>query len=156
MTRQARDDWRHKVFYVGVDLAKRKHSAAVIRDDGKRLVRGFGFPNTKEGFEALLARLASAGAHAAESQVCLEATGHYGRNLMAFLEARGYEVFEVNPLLTASWRRATSVRKVRTTRSTRRRWRCGSWPGTPRRAGVPRTSRTTSGLSRGPAPPSPT
>ena len=113
MTRQARDDWRHKVFYVGVDLAKRKHSAAVIRDDGKRLVRGFGFPNTKEGFEALLARLASAGAHAAESQVCLEATGHYGRNLIAFLEARGYEVFEVNPLLTASWRRATSVRKVK-------------------------------------------
>ena len=101
------------MFYIGIDLAKRKHSAAVVRDDGKRLVRGFSFPNNSEGFEALLARLASVGAAPGESRVCLEATGHYGRNLIAFLEGRGYEVFEVNPLLTANWRRATSVRKVK-------------------------------------------
>ena len=102
-----------KVFYVGIDLAKRKHSASVVRDDGKRLVRGFAFPNSAEGFAALLARLAKVGATGDSSKVCLEATGHYGRNLIAFLEGRGYEVFEVNPLLTASWRRATSVRKVK-------------------------------------------
>ena len=101
------------MFYVGIDLAKRRHSASVVRDDGKRLVRGFSFPNSAEGFAALLARLAKAGATGGDSKVCLEATGHYGRNLMAFLEGRGYEVFEVNPLLTASWRRATSVRKVK-------------------------------------------
>ncbi len=102
-----------KVFYVGIDLAKRKHSASVVRDDGKRLVRGFAFPNSAEGFAALLARLAKVGATGDSSKVCLEATGHYGRNLIAFLEGRGYEVFEVNPLLTANWRRATSVRKVK-------------------------------------------
>ena len=49
-----------KVFYIGIDLAKRKHSASVVRDDGKRLVRGFAFPNSAEGFAALLARLAKA------------------------------------------------------------------------------------------------
>ena len=101
------------MFYVGIDLAKRKHSASVVRDDGKRLVRGFAFPNSAEGFAALLARLAKVGATGDSSKVCLEATGHYGRNLIAFLEGRGYEVFEVNPLLTANWRRATSVRKVK-------------------------------------------
>jgi transposase len=101
------------VFYVGIDLAKFKHSAAVVRDDGRRLLRGFDFPNRRDGFEALAARLEAVGAAAAESKVCLEATGHYGRNLIAFLEGRGYEVFEVNPLLTANWRRATSVRKVK-------------------------------------------
>ena len=101
------------MFYVGIDLAKRKHSAAVVGDGGKRLVRGFGFPNTREGFEALLARLGSVGAGGAETRVCLEATGHYGRNLISFLEAHGYEVLEVNPLLTSNWRRATSVRKVK-------------------------------------------
>ena len=102
-----------KVFYVGIDLAKRRHSASVVRDDGRRLVRGFSFPNSAEGFAALLARLAKAGATGGDSKVCLEATGHYGRNLIAFLEGHGYEVFEVNPLLTANWRRATSVRKVK-------------------------------------------
>lgn len=102
-----------KVFYVGIDLAKRKHSASVVRDDGKRLVLGFAFPNSSEGFAALLARLTKAGATGDSSKVCLEATGHYGRNLIAFLEGHGYEVFEVNPLLTANWRRATSVRKVK-------------------------------------------
>lgn len=101
------------MFYVGIDLAKFKHSAAVVGDDGKRLVRGFDFPNSREGFEALLARLAGVGATGGDARVCLEAAGHYGRNLVAFLEERGYEVFEVNPLLTANWRRATSVRKVK-------------------------------------------
>ena len=101
------------MYYVGIDLAKFKHSAAVVGDDGKRLVRGFSFPNSAEGFAALLARLAGVGATGGDSKVCLEATGHYGRNLVAFLEGHGYEVFEVNPLLTASWRRATSVRKVK-------------------------------------------
>ena len=99
--------------YIGIDLAKRKHSAAVVGGDGRRLVRGFSFPNSSEGFAALLARLAEVGATGGDSRVCLEATGHYGRNLIAFLEDHGYEVFEVNPLLTANWRRATSVRKVK-------------------------------------------
>lgn len=101
------------MFYIGIDLAKRSHSAAVVGGDGRRLVRGFSFPNSSEGFRALLERLAKVGATCDDSRVCLEATGHYGRNLISFLEAHGYEVFEVNPLLTANWRRATSVRKVK-------------------------------------------
>ncbi|MBQ9620535.1 MAG: IS110 family transposase [Atopobiaceae bacterium] len=113
VARPTREDRRQEVYYVGIDLAKFKHSAAVVGDDGKRLVRGFDFPNRRDGFEALLRRLESVGATGAEARVCLEATGHYGRNLVAFLEGHGYEVFEVNPLLTANWRRATSVRKVK-------------------------------------------
>lgn len=101
------------MFYVGIDLAKFKHTAAVVGEGGERLLGGFDFPNRRDGFEALLRRLAAVGATSGESGVCLEATGHYGRNLIAFLEGHGYEVFEVNPLLTANWRRATSVRKAK-------------------------------------------
>ena len=100
-------------YSIGIDLAKRKHSAAVIREDGKRLLLGFGFGNDEEGFSALLAKLAEVGAECDGSGVCLEATGHYGRNLIAFLEAHGYAIFEVNPLLTSNWRKAMSVRKVK-------------------------------------------
>ena len=98
---------------IGIDLAKNKHSAAVMREGGGRLLSGFEFRNDGEGFASLLEKLSEVGAGCEESGVCLEATGHYGRNLIAFLEAHGYEVFEVNPLLTANWRKAMSVRKVK-------------------------------------------
>lgn len=98
---------------IGIDLAKNKHSAAVIAEGGERLLLGFGFRNDEEGFASLLRKLAEVGATCEESGVCLEATGHYGRSLIAFLEAHGYEVFEVNPLLTSNWRKAMSVRKVK-------------------------------------------
>jgi len=98
---------------IGIDLAKNKHSAAVMREGGERLLSGLEFRNDEEGFASLLAKLSEAGATCDESAVCLEATGHYGRNLIAFLEAHGYEVFEVNPLLTSNWRKAMSVRKVK-------------------------------------------
>ena len=101
------------MYYIGIDLAKRKHSVAIIREDGVRLLRGFDFANSSEGFDELLRRLAQVGATPATSRVCLEATGHYGRNLIAHLMRHGYEVFEVNPLLTSNWRRARSVRKVK-------------------------------------------
>lgn len=113
MAMQVSEERSKTVHYIGIDLAKRKHSAAVVGGDGERLVRGFEFANDAEGFASLLEKLASVGAGCDESGVCLEATGHYGRNLIAFLEAHGYEVFEVNPLLTSNWRKATSVRKVK-------------------------------------------
>ena len=100
-------------YCIGIDIAKFKHSAAVIAPGGERLLTGFEFDNGKEGFASLLAKLAEVGAACGDSGVCLEATGHYGRNLIAFLEAHGYEVFEVNPLLTSNWRKAMSVRKVK-------------------------------------------
>ena len=100
-------------YNIGIDLAKRKHSAAVIAPGGERLLLKYEFANDEEGFASLLAKLSEVGAACEESGVCLEATGHYGRNLIAFLEAHGYEVFEVNPLLTSNWRKAMSVRKVK-------------------------------------------
>lgn len=98
---------------IGIDLAKNKHSAAVVAQGGERLLVGFEFRNDGEGFASLLERLSEVGADCGGSAVCLEATGHYGRNLIAFLEARGYEVFEANPILTSNWRKAMSVRKVK-------------------------------------------
>ena len=98
---------------IGIDIAKYKHSMAVIGEGGRRLVRAFEFSNDEEGFAALLAELRAVGAACDCSAVCLEATGHYGRNLIGFLEAHGYEVYEVNPLLTSNWRKAMSVRNVK-------------------------------------------
>lgn len=98
---------------IGIDVAKFKHSAAVIGEGGERLLSGFEFANSIDGFQQLLARLSSVGASCDRSTACLEATGHYGRNLVRFLESHGYRVAEVNPLLTSNWRKAMSMRSVK-------------------------------------------
>ena len=98
--------------YVGIDVAKYRHCAAVI-DAGEWKLEDFEFANDEEGFAALLAVLEEIDASPGEASVCLEATGHYGINLVAFLQEAGYEVHEVNPLLTNSWRKTQSLRKVK-------------------------------------------
>ena len=101
------------MIYIGIDVAKFKHTAAAIGEDGARLLLGFDFANDEEGFSSLLGKLGSIGAVHGKSSVCIESTGHYGRNLADFLEAHGFDVREVNPILTSNWRRALSVRKVK-------------------------------------------
>ena len=101
------------MYCIGIDVAKFKHSAAVIGEGGERLLEGLDFSNDVSGFEELATVLGNLGALPGRSAVCLEATGHYGRNLINYLEKAGYEVFEVNPLLTSNWRKAMSVRKVK-------------------------------------------
>lgn len=99
--------------YIGIDIAKRKHTASVIAEGGERLVSGFDFPNDSEGFGSLAEALSDAGASCRDSVVCMESTGRYGEDLRSFLESHGYEVREVNPILTSNWRKTMSVRKVK-------------------------------------------
>ena len=99
--------------FIGIDIAKFKHAAAAVDSEGTWLFEGLEFANDAEGFERLLETLQQAGALPEHSKVCLEATGHYGLNLIARLQETGYEVYEINPLLTSSWRRTQSLRKAK-------------------------------------------
>ena len=65
--------------FIGIDVAKYRHCAAVI-DAGEWKLEDFEFTNDEEGFAALLAALEDIGASPGEASVCLEATGHYGIN----------------------------------------------------------------------------
>ena len=123
------------MFFIGVDIAKRKHVAAVLDGEGAWPLEGFEFSNDAEGFQAFFDALEEAGALPACSKVCLESTGHYGMNLMAALRDAGYEVYEVNPLLTSNWRRAQSVRKVKNDDVDARAlatWLCAGNPARPK------------------------
>lgn len=99
--------------YIGIDIAKYKHSAAVLNKGGERIITDFEFANSAKGFKLLLAALSSEGICPEHSPVCVEATGHYGRALTAHLQTWGYPVFEVNPILTHNWRKSMSVGKVK-------------------------------------------
>jgi transposase len=78
---------------LGLDLAKAKFNARLVRAGGK--LRHQVFPNTEAGFAQLsgwLARLGVGRVH-----VCMEATGTYGDALAAYLYEAGHTVSRVNP-----------------------------------------------------------
>lgn len=99
------------MMFVGIDIAKRKHCASAVDNTGVWCFEDLVFSNDQEGFQILLSALKEQSTD--EVKICLEATGHYGLNLIAYLQQEGYEVFEINPILTNNWRKSQSVRKVK-------------------------------------------
>ena len=78
---------------LGLDLAKLKFNACLVRDGGK--LRHKVFPNTAEGFAQLSEWMAKQGAERVHA--CMEATGTYGDALAAHLHEAGHAVSRVNP-----------------------------------------------------------
>jgi transposase len=78
---------------LGLDIAKLKFNACLIRQGGK--LRHKVFANTAAGFSQLADWLAGQGVERVHA--CLEATGTYGDPLAADLHERGHTVSRVNP-----------------------------------------------------------
>lgn len=100
--------------YIGIDIAKRRHFAAVRGDDGKAVGCAHQFANDLEGFEGLLRYLGQAGVSPDDSIAVMEATGHYWMALYAFLVDHGYDVAVVNPVLISAFRKSDTLRKTKT------------------------------------------
>ena len=64
--------------YCGIDVAKRKHSVAVLDAHGQLHKPVFTAENTRAGMDLLVSELARSGE---EVRVGLEATGHYWLSL---------------------------------------------------------------------------
>jgi len=90
------------MFYVGIDIAKRSHEAAVIDDKGMVAVKPFSFANTTEGCLKVLAALTKINAPKDEVIVAMEATGHYWLNVYSFFTEYGFAVKVVNPIQSDS------------------------------------------------------
>jgi transposase len=89
------------IVVVGIDVAKRRHVAAIRLPDGS-IKKPFSFQNDRPGFERLISRVEQA---CVERGVCgtlfaLEATGHYGQALQHYLLAGNRSVVGVNPAHT--------------------------------------------------------
>ena len=87
---------------IGIDVAKHSHVAASRFEDGQVHGRPFSFANDESGFRSLLTRFRELGAAPDNSLVALESTGHYWLALWEFLDAHGFEVAVINPVLTLS------------------------------------------------------
>lgn len=101
------------MIYVGIDIAKLNHVAAVLSSDGEVLIEPFQFTNDDDGFCLLTSKLLSFSRD--ELVIGLESTAHYGNNLLLFLVPKGYKVVLVNPIQTAVLRK-NNIRKTKTDR----------------------------------------
>jgi len=100
------------MFYLGIDVAKRKHTAMILDEQGQVIRRAFSFTNDRSGFGQLLAEIR---ALPESVTIGLEATGHYWLALYDHLTRRDYTVLVLNPLQIAAYRR-TGIRKRKTDR----------------------------------------
>lgn len=78
---------------LGIDIAKLKFNACLLRAGGK--LRHKAFPNNAAGFAELAEWLTRQ--DAARTPACMEATGAYGEALALYLLAAGHTVSVVNP-----------------------------------------------------------
>ncbi len=98
--------------FCGIDIAKRKHVACIIDQDGAFVARSQAFNNDAEGYQRILARLKEAGGPK-RVIIAMEATGHYWYSLHDFMVDHGYEVAVLNPIQTAQQAKK-GIRKCKT------------------------------------------
>jgi transposase len=103
MSSKAKRDGRIKsdIVVVGIDVAKRRHVAAIRFPDGS-IIKPFSFQNDRQGFERLISRVEYARFERGlrGTLFALEATGHYGHALQHYLLAGDRSVVGVNPAHT--------------------------------------------------------
>lgn len=97
--------------YLGIDIGKNTHVASLMDEKGKILFKAFSIPNSTDGGNSLLAKIAP---FATSIEIGMEATGHYWLSLYSFLVGHGFIVHVINPIQTDGWRKGTEIRKRKT------------------------------------------
>lgn len=98
--------------FCGIDMAKRKHVACIIDQNGQYLLRPKSFHNDATGYQRILNCLKQSG-RAKSILTGMEATGHYWYSLHDFLIRQGYTVAVLNPIQTAQQAKQ-AIRKCKT------------------------------------------
>ena len=100
--------------FCGIDMAKQKHVACIIDQNGQYLLRPKSIRNDATGFQQILNCLKQSGM-AKSILTGMEATGHYWYSLHDFLIRQGYTVAVLNPIQTAQQAKQ-AIRKCKTDR----------------------------------------
>ena len=102
------------MIYVGIDVAKDKHDCFITNSDGEVLFKAFTISNNLDGFNELYQKIESVMEDTTKVKVGLEATGHYGYNLLGYLIDKGLPTYVINPLHTNLYRKSLSLRQTKT------------------------------------------
>ena len=80
--------------FAGVDIGRRTHVVAVVDETSALVLKSTSVTDSAGGYEKLVALISPS----ADVLVVMEATGHYWRNLFAYLCGRGFSCAVLNPL----------------------------------------------------------
>lgn len=83
------------MLFVGIDIAKRNHEAAIIDQTGKTVRKAFRFANTHTGYNKLVQTVRELDEPVVFG---IEATGHYWLALYTHLRNDGFTVHVINPI----------------------------------------------------------
>ena len=97
-----------ETIFVGIDVAKFKHTCCALSQEGEVKIKPFDFQNDGEGYSSLLKKLGEIGPKQTVL-IGMEATGHYHENLVRRLKAEGYSVRVFNPKLVAAYIKSERV-----------------------------------------------
>lgn len=89
---------------VGIDIAKRIHSASIVHHSGEVRGNAISFHNTNEGVDKLLQHVKRHNPENDEVVFGMEATGHYWLALYSRIVSEGYTVHVINPIQSDSLR----------------------------------------------------
>ena len=83
------------MYFVGIDIAKRHHEAAILDESGKVILKKLKFENSHQGYDKLMNQV-----HKLNSEVvfAMEATGHYWLPLYAHLRSDKQIIHVINPI----------------------------------------------------------
>ena len=101
------------MYFVGIDIAKKTHQAAIICSDSKLIGKPFKFSNTIDGFNLFLEKLTAVTTDLSQFEIGMEATGHYWLNLYTWLADKGFCLHVINPLQSDALRNLY-IRKTKT------------------------------------------
>lgn len=85
---------------IGIDIAKKTHYACPVDDRGRELERPVSFHQSREGFESFRTQMEEWLQRFEKKKILIgfESTGHYWRNLGAFLDHGSIPFVQVNPM----------------------------------------------------------
>ena len=97
--------------YIGIDIGKFNHCFSCISSDGEVIITPTFFPNNRDGFSEFFSLIKP---HVSKRHLIgLEASGHYGDNLVRFLLDHDCSVTLINPLVTHNQAKK-AIRKTKT------------------------------------------
>ena len=101
------------MFYIGFDIAKENHYASITDSNGEIIQEAFLVKNSINGFNFFMDKLKEKNISISACLVGMESTGHYGENLIQFLNNKGFNIGIINPIQTDALRNS-NIRKTKT------------------------------------------
>lgn len=93
------------MFFVGIDMAKKRYEAYRVNLHGERTGKFLSFPNTQAEGQQLLYGIQKQAGDLKKVNIAMEATSHYWLALFSFLRKQGAHVQVINPFQSDAFRK---------------------------------------------------